>query len=343
MPAEIESSESDIDAIRKLLSSEEYAAARRDRNDQDAFQLARLSPSFDFLDQSSAGKFSPSPQSIRIKYLYNQAGGYTYGKPFPEYALQYTDPVGKTTGVIVQALASPKDGLISLAFEGGNTLGGDGSLLRNDPMPEKSIAGDMVSSEASIFQVNNVAEIAARRGKYFVTANLSNPCRGPNATQETLFNILQLVPGLMTAPLNGYVGAYGVFTLNVTTVTADGSQVATASNQVTFLQTGFDRLVPGAGWASGPPNSLGTTWLFTSGAPLSLTTRLDASHSDVSLVVEANVRVAGLRGGFNSPGGGFVSASFQNIGKNSGVSPVNQYFSSPFTLNNIEAKFVEGL
>lgn len=337
----------DTRRVRDFILGRRYSALRqKNRDKQGMNQLAALAPSLAFLKQHSAE--TPERKSLRYKftrypkgvvYLYNQVGNYTMGSPFPEYTLSFADPVRHASGVVVEALASPKDGLISLAFTGGNFFVGNNALYGTSPMPERWIFGDAVSSQASLYQANSVAP--ARNGTYVVTGNLSNPCRGAiNNSQETLFNILQLLPGLINSPANGFVGATGVFTLTVSSVDDNWQIIASASQQVIFLEAAFNRNVPGSGQYS-MSNLLGLSWLFNTSAPVSLSVNLSASKKDIALIVEANVRVIGARAGVNDPGAGFVSASFQNIGVGSGVSPVNQYFSSPFKLDNVEAILID--
>jgi hypothetical protein len=331
--------------VRDFLSGQQYAAVRKKyRDTPNANQLASFAPSLAFLKRSSSPTGERKTSRLRfpaypkgLVYLYNQVGNYTMGSPFPEYTLSFSDPVRGTTGAVVEALASPADGLISLAFCGGNFFLGANYLYGTAPMPERWLGGDAVSSQASLYQANMLPKFTARSGTYVVTGNLSNPCRGAiDNSQETLFNDLQLLPGLITSPANGFVGATGSFGLTATTVDEDWQIIASASSRAVFLEAAFNRIVPGSGQYS-MSNLLSVSWLFNSSAPLSLSVGLGASKRDFSLIVEAEVHVMGERAGVDDPGAGFVSASFQNIGKGSGVTPVNQYFASPFKLENIEA------
>jgi hypothetical protein len=338
--------------LRDFLSGQQYVGVgKKNRDTQDANQIAAFTPSLAFLKQSSPATREPQaprfkfpnyfPNYPTIVYLYNQVGNYTMGSPFPEYTVPFSDPVSGTSSIVVQALASPKDGLISLAFNGGNFFAGSGYLYATYPMPERWIGGDAVSSQASLYQAYRLPKLVARSGTYVVNGNLSNPCRGAiDNSQETLFNDLQLLPGLINSPGSGLVAASGVFTLTVTTIDENWQIIASISNDVVFLEAAFNRIVPGSGQYS-MRNLLGVNWLFNTSSPVSLVVNLSASKQDVALIVEANVRVVGLRAGVNDPGAGFVSSSFQNVGVGSGVSPVNQYFPSPFKLNNIEAILVD--
>lgn len=303
------------------------------------------------------GPISATPYSVppswldKVQFLFFHQGNYSFGTPDPEYFDQppynYLKGIGSTT---VEEYADPLTGLISIGFVGGNFFNAAGGVFSTSPMPEQFnylIPCDGVSVAASIYQVADISNINEKT-RLSITAGLQCPVRNsdPNDTNESVNGVYAIYPGLASSAMSGLVCVTGYFNLTVSSA-LNGQIVKSNTNTAVLLQRMMNN--------SGGPGSYGAYFniladecVFIDPSTvdqtiyLSTDFQLGLPEAD-QLIVEAQVRLVGLRAGHGDPGAGFVGAKFQNVPDYKHVTPIDIGFygyACPFQVVNIGAFFV---
>lgn len=286
----------------------------------------------------------PPPKPDKIDVLFVHRGGYTFGAPNPEYFNQpphsLIEGIGSTT---VEEYADPLIGLISLGFVGGNQFYTQGGLMMSSPLPEHFrgvVPFDGVSVAASIYDVADITNIK-KNTNLSIEALLYCPVRNsnPNNLEDSVSGLYALYPGLATAPLSGFVTVRGYFDLTVSSV-LNGRVMNTSTNTLFLLQRSRNN-------GTGPGNfgayfkTLVDDCVFivptTVGNTVGLTTNIHITTAD-HLIIQAQVRLQGLRAGNNNPGAGYVGAMFQSISKQVTNVDIGAFgYPCPFQVSSIAA------
>ena len=267
----------------------------------------------------------PFPQP---KFTLSQSPPYAIGNPSPERTVQTPGSLG---GVTIEAFGDETTGQISLAVAGGNFPGGGfGATPPNiEPMPDRWLGGDAITSNASISQEFAIPNKVSPGSHFFVDVDFgwtSDPNhKDPAVLEESRY----YVPGSSEAYLNGFVGMSVDFHLNVFVLSANKLRSSSTTSR-NVLSRGVDNDFYGYQNDRVAKPFVFNDWAFQGDVTrtVSLATVVHNAKLVTRVVVEASVSLIGFRGGVADEKGGCIVAAFSAPGAKrlAGYSLMNSAF-----------------
>jgi len=259
----------------------------------------------------------PAPPTLT--HLWWVGSPFSDGRPNPIYQWDtINNQPSSETGIIdLQALAEPDSGRISLALRGGNVGSGWTQDTGYIPMPQRWEFGDETSVSGSIFLLQDLEDVISLRGDLVITCSIFNPVT--DAILATTSGALDLLPGAASSLAQGLVAVTGSIVVTAS-ILRGAETLASNYETVDFLERVAIRTDPTENQFESPGKILTADWLF-SGAPnqvLDATVVVpflpDTQDARLSVLVETEIEIAGLRWGVNAPNAGSITASFQAAG-----------------------------
>jgi len=283
----------------------------------------------------------PHPKPA-VLLLFLHTGNYTFATPNPQ-VFTLTPPVGNPyKGITQTTLAEYADALtgsISLGFAGGDFRYTTGAVEFSSQLPETFGQTDGIAATGSVFEVADISALA-QPAELIVSASLlcpvrNDPALGPYGDFDGLFDSF---PGLNSSAMRGLVDITAYFYLTVSAL-KDGIILTSASTFSVLLGKALVAQGKTTAWV---PVSAQDFCIFIEPGVVNQTVYLDVpitvSGAD-QLVVEAQVRLVGMRGGVSDPGAGWLGVSFQGNLYHP-VTPVDiglLGYPCPFTVTSIAA------
>jgi hypothetical protein len=251
-----------------------------------------------------------------LDYLFLHQGNFSFGVPDPQFfsattPSDFTYFYPKVGSTQIAEYADPLQGYVSLAMIGGDFHAADGSMFSASPMPQVFEGMfDGISASASVFQT---ADISAIKQKTNIIAVSSIRC--PINSGLPLQNLTDLIPiqaGVSSSAMSGLVHVAAQFILTVSS-TPNGKTVSSNTNTTVLMGLAYNCTAPD--YSS--YNLLWDECVFTAPETMNETTHLATTFQiggmvADQLIVEAGIRLVGLRGGINDPGAGWIGAQFAN-------------------------------
>jgi hypothetical protein len=263
--------------------------------------------------------FLSRPLGIDRQWLFFQAGNYALALPHPETFWQspgdYYKGVGSTQ---IEAYADNVSGEISLGFVGGDFRYGTGSIFMKSPMTQTFpglLPLDGISTSASLFAVAKVPANHWNVASAGISVGLSCPVRNsdPNNVNQSVNGLYALDPGLASSALSGLVTATGF--LNVTATTLSQGAVVSSNSSTTILLSRM--MTQGPGSFESNVQLVQDDCVFIEPSlqdqTIEALSNITLDGPADTLVVEAEVRLIGARGGIGDPGAGFIGAKLQSV------------------------------
>jgi hypothetical protein len=274
--------------------------------------------------------------------LFLHAGNYTFATPNPQVFTQ-TPAVGNPyKGITQTTLAEYADALtgsISLGFAGGDFRFTTGAVEYSSPLPEIFGQTDGITATGSVFEVADISALV-QPVKLIASASLQCPVRNDPALgiYGDFNGLFDSFPGLNSSAMRGLIDISAYFYLTVSAL-KDGATLTSTSTFSVLFGKALAAQTKTTAWV---PVSVQDFCIFTEPGVENKTVHLDlpitVSGAD-QLVVEAQVRLVGMRGGVNDPGAGWLGVSFQGNPYHP-VTPVNLGllgYPCPFTVTSIAA------
>jgi hypothetical protein len=274
--------------------------------------------------------------------LFLHTGSYSFATPNPQ-VFTLTPSIGNPyKGITQTALAEYADALtgsISLGFAGGDFRFTTGAVEYSSPLPETFSQTDGITATGSVFEVADISALA-QPANLIVSASLQCPVRNepalaPYGDFDGLFDSF---PGLNSSAMNGLIDITAYFYLTVSAL-KDGTILSSASSFSVLLGKALAAQGKTTAWV---PISVQDFCIFIEPGVVDQTVYLDVpitvSGAD-QLVVEAQVRLVGMRGGVDDPGAGWLGVAFQGNLYHP-VTPVDLGllgYPCPFTVTRIAA------
>lgn len=270
--------------------------------------------------RAPAGDPKQSPSYVEIL---DTPPPYSSGHPNPDQAIQTP---GSNSAVNIEAFGNPANGRLSVGISGGRIdqtgfTRGPGNPEYFLQMPERWLGGDAISSTASVSQIIEFppgqrfgANVVVEGHFGWVPDIGAVPHFSKKLIDPNLVGLSGAVvynPGSVDSTMSGFVGVCAYFEL-AGTLMSESEILGGNSADATILNLGVNAVLTGETPDNYTGKFLFRDWAFDHDIHRQITiqTQLPLVESARQLIVEATVRLIGMRGGVNDPQGGYINAAF---------------------------------